>query len=93
MTWLVDDVFSIRVAAARNLQKLSEEFGESWSKQNILPRIDRLRENSNYLQRMTALYAIQVLVHTFSAETIESSVLPVVVALASVSGTGRSGIL
>jgi serine/threonine-protein phosphatase 2A regulatory subunit A len=59
--WLGDNVYSDRRAAAENLQKFSELFGEEWACENIIPAIERVRKHTNYLQRMTALYAIQQL--------------------------------
>jgi serine/threonine-protein phosphatase 2A regulatory subunit A len=58
MTWLGDKIFSIRRAAAINLQKLSEQFGEDWAKDKILPKLIRMHEDKNYLNRMTSLYGI-----------------------------------
>jgi serine/threonine-protein phosphatase 2A regulatory subunit A len=60
MTWLGDDVYSIRKAATENLYKLSLHFGEEWTKEHILPRLDRMHLHTNYLQRMTSLYGLQV---------------------------------
>lgn len=76
MVWMGDDVFSIRRAAANNLSKLAELFGEDWAKEHILPRIDRMHTHTNYLQRMTAIYGIQVLVKTVSVETLENIIMP-----------------
>jgi serine/threonine-protein phosphatase 2A regulatory subunit A len=61
MGWLGDEVYSIRRAAAENLLKLTELFGEEWTKEIVLPRLEILHSNSNYLHRVTSLYGMQVL--------------------------------
>ena len=83
MTWLGDDVYSIRRAAANNLCKLAAQFGEEWTKEQIIPRIERMHTHTNYLQRMTALYGIQVLVTSLSQETVEDVIIPIIIHMAS----------
>ncbi len=36
--WLLQ-VFCIREAATRNLQKLASEFGPDWAKDNLVPQV------------------------------------------------------
>lgn len=60
MSWLGDSVFSIREAATKNLQKLTEAFGAEWAKVNILPKILHMAHHSNHLYRMTTIFAITV---------------------------------
>ena len=50
--WLEDEVFSIRQAATDNIKKLTEIFGEEWSRQNIIPKVMELNSHSSYLCRM-----------------------------------------
>lgn len=83
MTWLGDDVYSIRRAAANNLCKLATQFGEAWTKEQIIPRIERMHTHTNYLQRMTALYGIQVLVTSLSQSTVESVIIPIIIHMAA----------
>jgi len=78
MAWLGDQVYSVRRAAADNIQKLSSHFGEDWTMEYILPRIERMQGLTNYLHRITALYGIQVLVGTLSKSKVELSLLPIV---------------
>lgn len=66
MTWLADSVFAIREAATNNLKRLTEIFGVEWAKQNLLPRVLAMNNNSNYLYRMTTLFAISV--STFASQ-------------------------
>ena len=76
MVWMSDDVYSIRRAAASNLYRLAELFGEDWAKEQIFPRIERMHTHTNYLQRMTSLYSIQVLVKTLTVPTLETIIVP-----------------
>ena len=39
LTWLEDQVFSIREAATLNLQKLAQEFGSDWAKEHLVPQV------------------------------------------------------
>lgn len=59
--WLSDSVFSIRRAAAENLKYLTDIFGEDWARSHIIPRIKEMQTNAAFSKRMTALYAVQVL--------------------------------
>jgi serine/threonine-protein phosphatase 2A regulatory subunit A len=61
MSWLSDSVYSIREAATVNLKKLTEVFGAEWCEKNLLPKILSM-QHSNYLYRMTTLFAINSLV-------------------------------
>jgi len=83
MTWLGDDVYTVRKAAAANLKRLVDLFGHKWSFEQILPRIERLQVHTNYLHRMTALYAVQALVRVLAGEHVEANLLPLVTALAA----------
>mmetsp|Transcript_533 Transcript_533/g.1821 ORF Transcript_533/g.1821 Transcript_533/m.1821 type:complete len:617 (+) Transcript_533:433-2283(+) len=79
LTWLGDCVWSIREAAINNLKNLTEVFGEDWAQMNIVPQIvDLFTKSSNYLYRMTALYAIGVLCGVVGPETVEEEFLPLV---------------
>ena len=39
MTWLGDNVYSIREAAVKNLSELTKVFGIEWSAENIVPKV------------------------------------------------------
>lgn len=60
MSWLGDNVFSIRQSATVNLQKLTEIFGVEWSKVAIIPKVMGMAQHPNYLFRMTTVQAITV---------------------------------
>ena len=83
MVWMGDDVYSIRRAASNNLFKLADLFGEEWAKDQIFPRIERMHTHSNYLQRMTALYSIQVLIKALSTKTLEKTIVPLILHMAT----------
>lgn len=61
MSWLGDPVFSIREAATENLRKLTEVFGVEWSNATIIPRILQMSSHTNYIFRMTTVFALTVL--------------------------------
>lgn len=54
-SWLGDTVYAIRQAAISMLRKLTNFFGEPFSKV-VVPRIAKLTANTNYLHRMTILF-------------------------------------
>ena len=60
MSWLGDNVYSIREAAAVNLKKLTEVFGVEWSREQIVPKVVGMGQHPNYLYRMTTVQAIMV---------------------------------
>lgn len=65
MSWLGDTVFSIREAATINLKKLTDVFGVEWARSTIIPKVLAMGDHTNYLYRMTTIFAITVsqLVH------------------------------
>ena len=81
MVWLGDDVYTVRRAAADNLRKLVLLFGGQWSTETMMPRIDRLHVHTNYLHRITALYAMQALIKVLSVAEQEMYLLPIIDAL------------
>ena len=56
-------VYAIREAAVGITGALSEKFGTEWMKQRILPRLQELSKDSNYLHRLTCLFCINVSVY------------------------------
>lgn len=74
LAWLDDGVHSIRRAATENLMQLTELFGEDWAVENILPHIEKMQLHKNYLHRITALYALQVIVSCLSLGVINKKV-------------------
>lgn len=81
MTWLGDNVYSVRRAATENLQKLTERFGDEWACEQIVPRVNEMHIHTNYLQRMTALYCIQVLSVCLSKNSVENTLASMVLKL------------
>jgi serine/threonine-protein phosphatase 2A regulatory subunit A len=63
--WLHDNVHAIRKAAAINIQRLAQLFGEDWAYAQIIPQVHSMARHSHYLQRVTSLYAGQVLIDIF----------------------------
>uniref|UniRef100_A0A7S4NLT5 Phosphatase PP2A regulatory subunit A/Splicing factor 3B subunit 1-like HEAT repeat domain-containing protein n=1 Tax=Paramoeba aestuarina TaxID=180227 RepID=A0A7S4NLT5_9EUKA len=79
---LNDPVFNVRTAATVNLRRLASLFGDDWVKGTLLPQIGVLKENSNYLYRMTTLFSIKELATVVSPQILEESLLPFVFELA-----------
>ena len=62
LSWLGDNVFSIREAATVNLKKLTEVFGVEWSRNTIISKVLAMGSHPNYLYRMTTVLAVTVCV-------------------------------
>ena len=75
MTWLGDNVYSIREAAVKNLSELTKVFGVEWSAENIVPKVMLLYGHSNYLFRLTALASVQALSTVHSKEVLQTQML------------------
>jgi serine/threonine-protein phosphatase 2A regulatory subunit A len=60
MSWLGDCVYSIREAATNNLGRLIKVFGAQWAQQMIIPKVLVFAKHSNYLFRMTVVFALLV---------------------------------
>lgn len=76
MTWLWDSVYSIREAATINLKNLCEIFGIEWTRTEIIPHVVVVGSNSNYLYRLTALFAVSTLIPVLDKDIITNSILP-----------------
>ncbi|TNJ29549.1 Ser/Thr phosphatase 2A regulatory subunit A [Giardia muris] len=79
MNWLSDSVNYIRRAAVRNLVQLAGAFGQDWVVRVILPKINQLKTNPNYLHRINALFFIQELSGVCTPELICQHLLPIMV--------------
>ena len=49
-----------------------ELFGDEWSRDNIVPRIERMHEDYNYLKRMTTLHCIEVMASCMSPDSVDT---------------------
>lgn len=82
MSWLWDPVFAIREAAVNNLKQLTEIFGSDWANTNIISRItnDVFEEDkidySNFIIRITCLFAITHLIPVIDSKIIIDKALP-----------------
>jgi len=83
MSWLGDNVYSIREAATVNLKRLTEVFGVEWARSTIVPKVLQMGGHPNYLYRMTTIFAITSLAPTLTPEVIRESVLGTVLSLVS----------
>ncbi|PAV22400.1 ARM repeat-containing [Pyrrhoderma noxium] len=83
LSWLGDNVFSIREAATVNLKKLTEVFGVEWSRSTIVPKVLAMGSHPNYLFRMTTVLAITTMAPSLNLEVIKDPVLQTLLSLVS----------
>ncbi|KAG5506765.1 hypothetical protein GH5_05979 [Leishmania sp. Ghana 2012 LV757] len=83
ITRLTDRVAAIRDAAVQSCCKLVAEHGSSWAASKLLPQVQSLVTNPNYLHRVALchLYAALANVAAFDAATCELAVWPQLVML------------
>ena len=73
-----DPVFTIREAAINNVKQLTIIFGPQWASKNLFPKLFALQTESNYLHRLTPLFAMQHVACVLPAELIKRQLLPVI---------------
>ena len=56
---LTDKVYAIREAACENIRRLVRIFEIDWVKRKLLPKLNSLVKDENYLRRMTCLFTIK----------------------------------
>ena len=87
MSWLWDPVFAIRDAAVNNLKELTTIFGSDWANTEIINRLlnndDKIDDDdkidySNFIIRITCLFAITSLIPVIDYDTIVKKILPFV---------------
>ena len=78
LSWLQDCVHTIREAATLNLRKLAKLFGPEWAQKQLLPHVLAPHTHTNYLYRLTALYAATGFAAVVSQEALLTSILPLV---------------
>lgn len=59
-------VFAIREAATNNFKRLVENFGNDWAIRQVFPKVLEMAGKTNYLQRLTCLYCINVNLFTIT---------------------------
>lgn len=80
--WLQDCVHTIRETAILNFQKLALLFGVEWAQKNLLPHVLAPHTHTNYIYRLTALYAAVCFAAVVSEEAVRCTILPLVLLLA-----------
>mmetsp|Transcript_69013 Transcript_69013/g.224993 ORF Transcript_69013/g.224993 Transcript_69013/m.224993 type:complete len:597 (-) Transcript_69013:110-1900(-) len=80
--WLVDPVFSVRDAAAANFKRLAEVLGQPWSEAHIVPQLQALLTNKNYLYRISSMLCAGTLAEVVSPPFLEKHHVPMVVKMA-----------
>jgi serine/threonine-protein phosphatase 2A regulatory subunit A len=83
MNWLVDEVFSIREAAVKNLSNIVQIFGVNWAISSIIPKVKEMTSNSNYLHRITCLYAASEFAQTMKSRELIEEMLPMILLMSS----------
>jgi len=81
--WLRDCVYAIREAAITNLRKLIDVFGVEWGLQHVVPQVLEAHTHTNYLYRMTVLYAIVSMAPAVGPTVVASTLLPMTLHLAN----------
>lgn len=84
MSWLWDPVYAIRDAAVNNLKELTTIFGSEWAEREIVDRllnnkldgIDEAIDYSNFIIRITCLFAITKLVPVIDSSVVVEKLLP-----------------
>jgi len=83
ISWLNDSIFSIREAAVKNLKELTLIFGIGWASTKALPKLMSLHVESNYLHRLTPLFAMTAMASCLNHEVIKKQFIPVIFTLTS----------
>ena len=81
---LMDTVFAVREGAAKNLAKIVKIFGNEWANKNALQSVIKLKDNQNYLHRMTTLFTFNDLTPVVNEEVCKDVFLPIVLDMAKV---------
>lgn len=91
MSWLWDAVYAVRDAAVNNLKQLTEIFGSAWAEEQIVTRLLNIRDEkiseeddtnvdlvdfTNFIIRITCLFAVAKLIPVVDASVIVSKILP-----------------
>mmetsp|Transcript_34754 Transcript_34754/g.54295 ORF Transcript_34754/g.54295 Transcript_34754/m.54295 type:complete len:595 (+) Transcript_34754:104-1888(+) len=79
---LSDSVAQIREQAIKNLNDLTTKFGESWTREQMLPGIQEAAKGTgpaSYLGRITALQAVGQLASSISASVLANELVALVV--------------
>lgn len=59
-SWLGDQVYAIREAASINLRNLVKIFGSEWCKVSVLPKIEAMSMDLNFIHRITCVFTLNV---------------------------------
>jgi serine/threonine-protein phosphatase 2A regulatory subunit A len=83
VTWLNDDISTIRDAATINLKELTSLFGTEWACDNLIPHIEEIRHNSSYLRRLTSVQACARMIGEMDVAIAQVEVLPILLEMAT----------
>jgi len=80
--WLTDTVYAVRNAAIVNVVKLTQRFGEEFTLNYVLPKVNSLMQNTNYLHRVSVLFYAQQVGGLVSPKILNESIIPLILTLA-----------
>lgn len=83
LRWLADPVSSIRQAASQNLQKLTALFGAAWAKEHVIPKLESLQTEKNYLVRVTVASTLGLLAEKVEEGDVVGTLFPIAKAAAA----------
>jgi serine/threonine-protein phosphatase 2A regulatory subunit A len=84
VSWLADDISSIREAAATNVMNLVAVFGPTWAHDCIYPPLMALKCHPSYLRRLSAVQAASFLTTKVERDTpLMEHIVPLIVDMAS----------
>mmetsp|Transcript_13431 Transcript_13431/g.14588 ORF Transcript_13431/g.14588 Transcript_13431/m.14588 type:complete len:596 (+) Transcript_13431:141-1928(+) len=81
INWLNDKIFAIRKHASMNIKKLSQLFGEEWTVNHIIPKIEKMSGDNQHSLRMTSLFVYNILLETNHTPTIHLSLHKLIIPL------------
>eukprot|EP00298_Acanthocystis_sp_HF-20_P022544 c3052_g1_i1.p1 GENE.c3052_g1_i1~~c3052_g1_i1.p1 ORF type:complete len:587 (-),score=274.71 c3052_g1_i1:62-1822(-) len=83
LSWLGDNVYTIRQRAGGILKSLALIFGIDWATKQILPRLSALAKHKIYIFRAAALSAVVELSQVFGSNLTASTLLPIILQMKS----------
>ncbi len=84
VSWLADDISSIRDAAATNVMNLAAVFGPAWAFDFIYPPLLELKCHPSYLRRLSAVQAASLLATKVEPDTpLMRNIVPMILDMAS----------
>merc|ERR1719476_1240454 len=74
--WLLDPVFSVREAAASSVRAISDVLGQPWAEASLIPQLQAMLAERNYLFRISAMLCAKTLAGAVSLDFLEKHIVP-----------------